>query len=56
MIWNKFNASKEEILWNYREVINVMKEKLNNDIIKELDNVHNTFMNTIGMHKLIDKE
>ena len=50
MIWDKFNAPKEEILWNYREVVNLIKEKLNNDIIKELDNIHNTFLKTIGIN------
>jgi len=50
MIWNKFNAPKEEILWNNRKVITVIKEKLNNDIIRELDTIHNTFLKTIGIN------
>ena len=50
MVWSKFNAPKEEILWNYREVINVLREKLNNDIMKELDNVHHSFLKTIGIN------
>ncbi len=34
-LWKKFNAPKDKILWYYREVLSVMKRKLDNRIVGE---------------------
>jgi len=38
-VWKNFNAPKDKILWYYREVLGVMKDKLDNEIVKELEKV-----------------
>ena len=35
-IWAKFNAPEERKLWFYGEVLNVLKDRLDNPIVKEL--------------------
>ena len=39
-LWNKFNASKDKQMWFYEEILNVLKNRLNNDIVKELDKIY----------------
>ena len=36
MLWKNFNAPKEKISWYYGEVLEVMKDKLKNEIVGEL--------------------
>ena len=36
-IWQRFNASKEKKLWFYKEVIKILKKRLNNKIVSELE-------------------
>ena len=38
-VWNRFNASPEQQLWFYQSVLQILSERLPNDIVKELDNV-----------------
>jgi len=39
-LWNKFNAPKDKQMWFYEEILNVLKDRLNNDIVKELDRIY----------------
>ena len=40
-LWEKFNASKERKMWFYGEVVKVIKKRLKNDIVKELEDIYN---------------
>ncbi len=39
-IWGKFNAPEERKLWFYGEVLTVLKERLKNPIVKELEKTY----------------
>src|SRR3989338_266608 len=39
-IWAKFNAPEERKLWFYGEVVSVLKERLDNPIVKELEEAY----------------
>jgi (p)ppGpp synthase/HD superfamily hydrolase len=39
-IWEKFNAPAEKKLWFYREVLHVLRGRLNNEIVRELEKVY----------------
>jgi len=38
-MWLRFNASKEQQQWYYNEILTVLKQKLNNPIVAELESV-----------------
>lgn len=39
-MWEDFNAPTDKKIWFYREVLNILKEKLDNEIVKELEEVY----------------
>lgn len=39
--WKNFNSPKDKKLWLYKEVLNLLKIKLDNPIVKELELVYN---------------
>lgn len=39
-LWDKFNAPKDKKIWFYEEILNILKNRLDNDIVKELDRVY----------------
>lgn len=39
-LWEKFNAPADKKLWFYKEVLQVLKERLDSDIVKELEGVY----------------
>lgn len=39
-LWKKFNSLQEDKLWFYGEVLKILKLRLNNDIVSELERVH----------------
>jgi (p)ppGpp synthase/HD superfamily hydrolase len=39
-LWEKFNAPIEKKLWFYEEVLNVLKSRLNNEIVRELQKIY----------------
>lgn len=39
-LWSKFNSPQDEKLWFYGEVLNILKRRLKNDIVNELERVH----------------
>ncbi len=39
-LWKKFNSPQEDKLWFYGEVLKILKQRLNNDIVSELERVH----------------
>lgn len=38
-LWNRFNASRDEILWYYRSLVNAFREHGSTPLIEELDRV-----------------
>jgi (p)ppGpp synthase/HD superfamily hydrolase len=47
-MWKHFNSSKEESLWFYKEVLNILKEKLDNKIVKELEKTYQETKNCLN--------
>jgi len=39
-LWKMFSGPKEEQMWFYREVLAILKERLDGDIVKELEKVY----------------
>ncbi len=39
-LWRKFNSPQDEKLWFYGEVLNIVKRRLKNDIVQELEHVY----------------
>lgn len=39
-LWSKFNAPNDKKMWFYEEILNILKDRLNNDIVKELDRIY----------------
>ena len=39
-LWEKFNASKEQKLWYYKQVLHILEKRLSNGIVKELKAVY----------------
>ena len=39
-IWNNFNASKNEISWFYKSVLLILKQRLNSEIVEELEKIY----------------
>lgn len=39
-LWDNFNSPKEKKLWLYQEILKFMKERLNNPIVNELEEVY----------------
>ncbi len=39
-LWKKFNAPKDKQAWFYGEVLNILRERLDNNIIDELERVY----------------
>lgn len=39
-LWEKFNAPIDKKLWFYKEVLNVLKTRLNNEIVRELERTY----------------
>lgn len=39
-LWSKFNSPQEDKLWFYGEVLNIVKRRLKNDIVQELEQVY----------------
>lgn len=40
-IWEKFNAPLDKKFWYYGEVLAILKEKLDNEIVKEFEQLYN---------------
>lgn len=38
-LWKVFNSTPKEALWFYNEVLNILKEKLDNEIVEKLEEV-----------------
>lgn len=39
-LWEKFNASKDKKLWFYGEVLRILKERLDNNIVQDLEKTY----------------
>ncbi len=39
-IWSLFNSPSDKKLWLYREVLSILKERLDSEIVAELENVY----------------
>jgi len=39
-LWKKFNASLDKKLWFYEEILRILKEKLDNEIVKDFEKVY----------------
>lgn len=51
-LWKKFNAPEDKKIWFYGEVLNILKEKLKNPIVKELEKVYKEMQKIIEPKKL----
>lgn len=48
-IWKKFNAPEDKKVWFYGEVLSVLKERLQNPIVKELEKTYHEAENIFGL-------
>ena len=39
-VWNKFNASRNETSWFYESVLLILEQRLNSEIVKELEKIY----------------
>ena len=39
-LWERFSGPKDEQMWFYKEVLDILKQRLSNDIVKELEDAY----------------
>ncbi len=49
-LWDRFNAPVEKKFWFYGEVLKILKQRLNNQIVKELGKIYKEARKISGLH------